>query len=73
MTRRSPQHISKGSRLYPGSLFFRTVVALDDVMHGEVRAIAQKRNVSFAQVVRELIEIGLESVEQPAPPKKIST
>jgi hypothetical protein len=43
----------------PGRAGKRIVVSFDDDTFGEIRSMAVKRGVSFAEVVRELVEFGL--------------
>lgn len=45
-----------------GSCTRRTVVTLDDETHDQIRAIAIQRHCSFAEVVRMLVEFGLEDL-----------
>lgn len=44
----------------------RIVVSFDDETFGQVDALARKRNVSFAAIVRELVEFGLIDIEEAA-------
>ena len=62
--------VSKGSPGRPGSYANRTVVAFDDETHAQLRSIAIKRHCSFAEVVRLLVEFGLEDVRQLETPRK---
>lgn len=56
----------RGFRRRNDSNSIRIVVSFDDETFGQIDAIARKRGASFAAVVRELVEFGLEDIGENA-------
>jgi hypothetical protein len=55
-------YVAKGYRYKKADSFVKTVILLDPETFAQVQERALKANTSFAAQVRELLEIGLETV-----------
>lgn len=64
MTRRTPACVARGTPVT--KIKRKTFVNFDHDTFEAVRIIAVRDGVSFAEVIRTLVEWGLEAIEEPA-------
>lgn len=48
----------------PEGYMIKTVCLFDDETHAEVRTMAERKNTSFAEQVRILVDMGIETMKE---------